>query len=407
MSALVDKLSAEKPIAISSSNTTVRYKRTFPFDATSGQLLISSPASTEEELLLASKEQFAGFRLLRGLWQAEIGGDASGTYFPVAAPAGEGVVWGSAGRCLEPSTLRQGWRGGYGFVVRPVSPSSSRAVCTAVDLTWLKHGLHLSDLTEASPSETHSSLCQPACVCGRDPTQLRSLSETARTIIDPNRDVVPGFGFMRTQSPSLRPQQLLIPCARQLTPGDAVCVLGFAAKPSVAWARTFLRTEEDYQDVVQKAQCAHTQQLPVGSNWQLDSVVAQHRCWHLYDDVCYPANLVAAPGRVAATSQRIVEHTCSTFPGMSGSPGVDMREPWKLLFVHVRADSDCRRNNYGHSVHHPLFVKAYVREVLPPLLATPPQLLTPMMAQCLYEYLRAHADEIEDGSVLGQVAQRL
>jgi hypothetical protein len=33
------------------------------------------------------------------------------------------------------------------------------------------------------------------------------------------------------------------------------------------------------------------------------------------------------------------------------------------MFVHTRADADFRLNNYGYSVHHPLFVNAYEREL--------------------------------------------
>ena len=129
------------------------------------------------------------------------------------------------------------------------------------------------------------------------------------------------------------------------------------------------------------------------------------RLTDLQEEVCFPSRLVAAPGLVVAASQRIVEHTCSTFPGMSGGPGVDVRTPWKLLFVHTCADSDWRRGNYGYSVNHPLFVKAYVKEVLPKLLDTPTQLFSAEMAQCLHEYLVAHQDELDDRSMLDRVAK--
>eukprot|EP00798_Chlamydomonas_sp_ICE-L_P009313 gene9313-biopygen9209 len=91
---------------------------------------------------------------------------------------------------------------------------------------------------------------------------------------------------------------------------------------------------------------------------------------------------------------------------MSGGPGVDVQTPWQLMFVHTRADADFRRNNYGYSVHHPLFVKAYEREVLPRLLATSSDLLSKEMMRCLHGYLDAHKDQLADQGVLHQVEKR-
>lgn len=71
-----------------------------------------------------------------------------------------------------------------------------------------------------------------------------------------------------------------------------------------------------------------------------------------------------SPGQVEAVSNRIVAHTCSTFPGMSGGAGVDIEKPWQLHFIHVKSNlSPSMQVNYGISVHHPLFVKAYAKEV--------------------------------------------
>ena len=105
-------------------------------------------------------------------------------------------------------------------------------------------------------------------------------------------------------------------------------------------------------------------------------------------------------------TERMVEHTCSSFPGMSGGPGVDIQVPWQLLFVHTRADADFRRNvNYGYSVNNPLFVKAYVKEILPQLLTTPLVMFQPGMLQCLHNYLLVHQDLLEDAAVLESVAR--
>ena len=115
----------------------------------------------------------------------------------------------------------------------------------------------------------------------------------------------------------------------------------------------------------------HGLPLPV-AECKLDSGEALRRAVELQDDAWHPTELAVSPGQVKAHNGRIVEHTCSTFPGMSGSAGVDLHVPWKLLFIHTRTDADpCRNVSYGISVQHPLFVQAYVREVLPLLSATP------------------------------------
>ena len=58
---------------------------------------------------------------------------------------------------------------------------------------------------------------------------------------------------------------------------------------------------------------------PSSTDWRLDEGAAALRLIDLLDDVCYPSLLVASPGLVAGAPQRIIEHTCSTFPGMSGA----------------------------------------------------------------------------------------
>ena len=58
---------------------------------------------------------------------------------------------------------------------------------------------------------------------------------------------------------------------------------------------------------------------PSSTDWRPDEGAAALRLIDLLDDVCYPSLLVASPGLVAGAPQRIIEHTCSTFPGMSGA----------------------------------------------------------------------------------------
>lgn len=361
---------AEKPII---SKATMSFKRTFPFDQ-AGKVLIGDATSADELLLEQSKGQYTGVKLMRGLWDQHMG-QSSGTFFPVAAPAGSGVLWGSAGHCLMPD-VQERWRCGYGTQVQPYSPSSQQVARFVVDLSWLRDG---SELVEYVPSQ---------------PTRRIGAA-----------DVMPDFGFMLAKAPEGGMRQLYIPSARQLACGDPVCLLGFAHRPTADWARTFLRTEADYDQAVEAAKMAGQPQ-PSPADWRLNDHSAANRALDLMDGVCYPNLLAASPGMVAGASQRIIEHTCSTFPGMSGAPGIDTQHPWQLLFVHTRADHDFRCNNYGYSVHHPLFIKAYEREVLPRLLATPSDLLSPEMLRCLHGYLDAHKDQLADSGVLRQVEQR-
>ena len=146
----------------------------------------------------------------------------------------------------------------------------------------------------------------------------------------------------------------------------------------------------------------HGLPLPV-AECKLDSGEALRRAVELQDDAWHPTELAVSPGQVKAHNGRIVEHTCSTFPGMSGSAGVDLRVPWKLLFIHTRTDADPRRNfSYGISVHHPLFIQAYVREVLPLLSSTPPALFSQEMRSCLHAYLGAHRALLQAKGMWGE-----
>ena len=200
---------------------------------------------------------------------------------------------------------------------------------------------------------------------------------------------------------------LFIPSARKLAAGEAVCVLGFAQHLTTGWARKYLRTEADYeQSAFEAAVRGHP--LPDPACWRLGESDAMRRALDLLEeDVCYPTRLVASPGAVVSAGDAIViEHTCSTFPGMSGGPGVDVQTPWQLTFVHTHADDDFRGNNYGCSVHHPIFLEAYEREVLPRLLATPSALLSAEKLRCLRGYLDAHKDQLADRDVLREVERR-
>ena len=91
---------------------------------------------------------------------------------------------------------------------------------------------------------------------------------------------------------------------------------------------------------------------------------------------------------------------------MSGGPSVDVQKPWQLFFVQTPADTDFRRNNYGYSVHHPLFLKSYEREVLSRLLDTSPDLVSAEMLSCLHLYLSANKDRLPDQSILQEVKKR-
>lgn len=370
---LLPQPAVKKPIFVKGSHT---FKRTFPLDHTVG-VQIQSAASMEELVQEQHRMQYTGIKLMRGLWE-EQRTHSSGTYFPVAAPEGTDMLCSSAGHCLM-GDMQQRWRCGYGQAVLPCSVPPQPTGRIVLDLGWLTEGQASSDLAEHMPSQ---------------PTQRIA-----------GADVVPDFGFMLTKVPEGGPHQLFIPSVRQLVCGEPVCVLGFAHRPTAEWARTFLRTEADYNLAVQEASLRH-QQRPSASDWRLDDKLAMRRALDLLDDVCYPSLLVASPGLVAGASDRIIEHTCSTFPGMSGGPGVDVQHPWQLLFVHTRAGADFRCNNYGCSVHHPLFVKAYEREVLPRLLATPPELLSKEMLHCLRGYLDAHKHQLSDHGMLREVEQR-
>ena len=52
-----------------------------------------------------------------------------------------------------------------------------------------------------------------------------------------------------------------------------MCVLGFARHPGIRWARTFLRTEVDYQAAMADARKLH-RSPPSPDNWRLDEATS-------------------------------------------------------------------------------------------------------------------------------------
>eukprot|EP00798_Chlamydomonas_sp_ICE-L_P005690 gene5690-biopygen13198 len=145
---MLKQAASEKPIVIKGTGT---YKRTFPVDHITGKVLIRGAASDNEVLLEQSRGKYTGINLMRGLWE-EPTGHSSGTFFPVAAPAGVGVLWGSAGHCFMPASVQQKWRCGYGTDVLPSSLSTRPVPRAIVDLGWLTAGRNVSELAEHIPS---------------------------------------------------------------------------------------------------------------------------------------------------------------------------------------------------------------------------------------------------------------
>ena len=365
------QLTIEKPIIVQGTQGS---KHTFALDHETGQPYITEEnASSEDELdLLKSKKQFEGMKLLRGLWKekvkvenGEVTIESSGTFFPVAAPEGKGTLWASAGHCTLPEPKQWRFRSIYGtdgLSQRAEALGMTRREC--VNLDWLKDGIDDSQLFEYSPSSG-------SCIINNETSPFS----------------LPDFGFIQTDA-AYEVQHLFIPSARTLEKEETICVLGFAHptdKRSPIWAQYALRTEADYGKLVNSGQS------PPPDDWVLDPEVARQRLVDLeVDGVVHPQRLAACPGRVCGVTERIIEHSCSTFPGISGGPGVDMKFPWQFSFVHVQSDHDVGRNNHGYSVHHPLFVKAYMREVLPSLLSTPNISLERM--ECLLGYLECHKE---------------
>mmetsp|Transcript_18833 Transcript_18833/g.40547 ORF Transcript_18833/g.40547 Transcript_18833/m.40547 type:complete len:423 (-) Transcript_18833:670-1938(-) len=366
------------------------YKRTYRICQNTGELDVKKAAdSLPEEVVLADHAlKFSGIRLLRGLWRGHSEGGlvpTSGTYFPVTpATSSSPRIFASAGHCVYVQQFR--WQGTTDICAKDGVATFPYRLPAAVDLGWLKYRVSPDDLREFAPSGRHISITS---------------------------DVQPDFGFVTVDdAPG---NNFFIPCAP--APSEvAVGVIGYAALPTPRWAQTYLRTEADYHAANEKLRLGRaafmqrsseagesstdpTKPEPLDeSAFLLDFNTAAFRVFGLLEDVVFPDNLAVAPGFITASNKRIVEHSCSTFPGMSGGPGVDLEHPWKLHFIHLTADKDFRRNvNYGISVQHELFAKAYVKEVLPSLTAAPTEVFNfdEAALPCLRNYLLLMRQQIE------------
>lgn len=201
---------AEKPMVIRGAKAS---KPSFVRDPKRG-VLISNTCSVDKQLLEESRTLYTSIKLMRDLW-TEAKAENCSTFFPLAAPAGAGVLWGGAGRCLL-TNQQSDWRCGSSTEVLPSSPLTQPLPRVAVDLGWLRDG---SELVEHIPSQ---------------PTQRIS-----------SANAMPDFSSMLADAPEQGLSQLFIPSARQLACGNPVCVLGFAGRTNAEWARTFIRTQAD------------------------------------------------------------------------------------------------------------------------------------------------------------------
>lgn len=152
-----------------------------------------------------------------------------------------------------------------------------------------------------------------------------------------------------------------VPCAQEPQAGQKVTVLGYGGKVSEHWAAEYLWTEED----------------GLSGKSVLDLDVASKRLVNLRETAIHEDFLTASPGLVNAfdgSTREVVEHTCSVMPCISGAAGVDMQEPWKVLFYHLQSQRGTeRRYSYGVSVLHPVHAFMYLTHVLPRLNALPPE----------------------------------
>lgn len=125
------------------------------------------------------------------------------------------------------------------------------------------------------------------------------------------------------------------------------------------WAARFLATEVDEANG----------DLDVNGN--LDANAALQRLTDLRNVAIHEDNLTASPGTVHAfdgNTHETVEHTCSVFPGLSGGAGVDMAEPWKVMFYHLQSQRGTKcKYSWGVSVLHPVHAFMYLTHVLPRL----------------------------------------
>jgi len=370
------------------------YKRTYRICQNTGELDVKKAAdSLPEEVVLADHAlKFSGIRLLRGLWRGHSEGGlvpTSGTYFPVTpATSSSPRIFASAGHCVYVQQFR--WQGTTDICAKDGVATFPYRLPAAVDLGWLKYRVSPDDLREFAPSGRHISITS---------------------------DVQPDFGFVTVDdAPG---NNFFIPCAP--APSEvAVGVIGYAALPTPRWAQTYLRTEADYHAANEKrmrqaravrqrntgvegSSTAPTVTEPLSeSKFVLECNTAGARALELLDTVMFPDNLAVAPGFITSSTNRVVEHSCSTYPGMSGGPGVDLQRPWKLYFIHSSADPDFRRKvNYGISVQNQFFAQAYVKEVLPTLTALPTEIFAfdEEAMPCLRNYLLRMRAQIEEAGL--------
>lgn len=161
-----------------------------------------------------------------------------------------------------------------------------------------------------------------------------------------------------------------IPCGDLLGEGSYVTCLGYPGRLSIDECRRTLATEQDYDNYLQDCDLKGEKPVPA-SAFLLDQNVAYQRKVSVDDQsdgVFFSDVLNAAPGEVVAASDHLVQYRCSTLPQMSGGPCVMLDEPFKLVAMHVHGGGQLDRNyNFGVSVKHIEFVRAYLVMVLPHL----------------------------------------
>eukprot|EP00195_Chlamydomonas_chlamydogama_P007244 CAMPEP_0202899958 /NCGR_PEP_ID=MMETSP1392-20130828/9353_1 /ASSEMBLY_ACC=CAM_ASM_000868 /TAXON_ID=225041 /ORGANISM="Chlamydomonas chlamydogama, Strain SAG 11-48b" /LENGTH=298 /DNA_ID=CAMNT_0049586263 /DNA_START=36 /DNA_END=929 /DNA_ORIENTATION=- len=288
--------SCEKPIPVRANAVNAEYKRTFRICSNTGQLEMEKPdpALPEEAVLADNAAKFSVVRLFRGQWDEGDRRFTSGTYFPVTPETSMPRIFASAGHCVYAKQLR--FKGTTDIHAGSSIGNFPYHSTEPLDLGWVKKGLEPEDLREYAPSG-------------------RQISVTS--------EVQPDFGFVKLDySPH---KYFVIPCAPP-PPDTAVGVIGYAAQPTAGWAQTYMRTEADYRaaneahlSTAGESSTDPTDPKPLDeSAFALDIHVAGARVLNLLNDALHVDNLAVAPGFITASSTRIVEHSCSTFPGMSG-----------------------------------------------------------------------------------------
>ncbi|KAK9803153.1 hypothetical protein WJX72_004123 [[Myrmecia] bisecta] len=164
-------------------------------------------------------------------------------------------------------------------------------------------------------------------------------------------------------------KRFFVPSAAPMPDGHPICLLGYAGSVDATWAVEYLGTPADYEKHVIECQASGTAPLPP-AEFALPVADAQDRLYHLLQSEWISVDkLCAAPGTIRKSAFGVVEHTASAFCGFAGCPGVDLERPTHLRFLHLRAQKGALRQwNYGLSVLHPFFIRAYIGEILPALL---------------------------------------